>query len=106
MFKTGRQEWRFLTTSRKNRCIHDIVYEILTVLQRNGEMRKTALCLSANLPMDRCTSVLKLLGSYGLICETPDKRVKLYRICERGYMYLGLYVKLRETLPYLKQGRR
>jgi len=95
-----------LAITRRNRCVHDIVYDILTVLSRNGEMCKTALCLSANLPVDRCNRILKLLEANGLIRREPDERVKRYRICERGYVYLGLYVKVHEILLFPKPGGR
>jgi predicted transcriptional regulator len=69
------------------------VYEFLSVSSRKWERGKTALCTSTNMPLDGRSRVIILLETHGLVCEAHGARARRYLICERGYGYLGLYVK-------------
>ena len=48
---------------------------------------------SANMPLDRRNRVIILLETHGLVCEVHGVRARHYRMCERGFSYLGLYVE-------------
>lgn len=87
-----------LNLNRKNRCIHHIIYDMLRALTRKP-LRKTNLCLTANLPLDRCSPILSLLESYGLIYKTEAKGENLFFITEAGYIYVGLYQELLKLIP-------
>ena len=86
--------------ARKNRCIHEIIYDILYSLSNSiGGLVKTRLCSSAGLPLDRCNKLLGLLSSYGLVYSGVIGGRVVYFISDRGYEYLGLLEQLERLLP-------
>ncbi len=86
--------------TRRNRCIHEIIYDILYLLSNSiGGLVKTRLCNSAGLPLDRCSKLLGLLSSYGLVYSRIVNGRVVYFISDRGYAYLGLLEQLERILP-------
>jgi len=77
---------------RKNKCIHHIIYDVLHALTR-GPFRKTSLCLTVNLPLDRRSALLFLVESQGLIYKASSSN-NLFMITNTGHIYVGLYGEL------------
>jgi predicted transcriptional regulator len=84
---------------RRNRSIYDTIYDLLAILSDEGCMGKTRLCTAGGLPLDRCTRLLDLLTEYGLVYVQTGRGRKEVCINTRGYVYIGLYEKIQETLP-------
>lgn len=78
---------------RRNRCLHDIVYDVLSQL-REGPKRLTPLCTAANLPVDRGLKLLSALGECGLIVSREERGRRVYMLSELGYVYISLYEEL------------
>jgi len=81
-----------MSHNRKNRCIHHIIYDVLHAFKR-GPFRKTNLCLTVNLPLDRRSALLFLVESQGLIYRASSNK-NLFMITNTGYIYVGLYGEL------------
>jgi len=76
----------------KNICIHHIIYDVLRALTR-GPFRKANLCLTVNLPLDRCSALLSLMESQGIIYKASSSK-NLFMITNTGYIYVVLYEEL------------
>jgi predicted transcriptional regulator len=72
----------------KNICIDHIIYDVLHALTR-GLFRKTNLCLTVNLLLDRRSALLSLVESQGLIYKASSNK-NLFMITNTGYIYVGL----------------
>jgi len=77
---------------RKTEYIHHIIYDVLRALTR-GLFRKTNLCLTVNLPLDRRSALLSLVESQGLIYKATSSK-NVFMITNTGYIYVGLYGEL------------
>jgi len=92
----------------KYRCIHDIVYDLLSTLAGESGVVKTKLCTTANMPIDRCNEVLRILETYGLVTGFRRNRETVYVLTDRGYAYIGLYEQLNHllNLPHRSRERQ
>lgn len=81
---------------RRNRCIHDVVYDVLSAL-RERPLRLTPLCTLANLPVDRGLKLLSMLEECGLVTSREERGRKTYSLAELGYVYVSLYEELSRT---------
>jgi len=91
---------------QKYRCIHDIVYDVLDTLRSEVYVIKTRLCTAASLPLDRCSELLTVLETSGLVLSLKRGRRTLYVLTDRGYAYLGLYEQLSSILSLPHQFKR
>lgn len=79
--------------SRRKRCIHDVVYDVLSAL-REGPAKLTPLCTLANLPVDRGLRLLSVLEECGLVTSREERGRRVYLLSELGYVYVSLYEEL------------
>ncbi len=69
---------------RRNRCIHDIIHDMLATLAE-GERGITELRLNSGIPVDRGKKIVDYLVACGLLTiGVEDNRVR-YRITVAGY---------------------
>ncbi|MGB9758763.1 MAG: winged helix-turn-helix domain-containing protein [Thermoproteota archaeon] len=92
-----------MTGNRTNRCLHEIVYEMLEAIAREGPKNVTSLCRIANIPVDRGKIIVNLLVKSGILASYEYERNRYYIVTENGYDYLGTYKHLKEIFDPLKK---
>lgn len=83
---------------RKNRCIHEIIYDLLKNIAEHGNSSKTKICSYSNLPIDRCNKLLIILENNGLLTKIFEDNKEKYVLTANGYAYIGLYEQIRKIL--------
>lgn len=58
-----------------------------------------AVCMRANMPLDRCSKLLNHMESYGLIYRSREGRRYVFRATEVAYAWAALYRELERILP-------
>ncbi len=58
-----------------------------------------SVCMRANMPLDRCSKLIKQLESNGLVYCSGEGRRYVCRVTERAYVWMGLYRELERVLP-------
>lgn len=84
---------------KRYRCKHDIIYDILSSLNQYSGIRITSISMEANIPVDRAKKILDYMENVGLIYKIKKISGERYHITERGYVYMEIYMKLKECLP-------
>ncbi len=56
-------------------------------------------CMRANMPLDRCSKLLKHLERHGLIYCSRDEKRYVCRTTEIAYVWVALYRELERVLP-------
>lgn len=83
---------------RKNRCFHEIIYDLLKNIDEYEGIRKTQICSSSNLPIDRCNKLITILEINGLLIKITNNSREKMVLTSRGYAYIGLYEQIERIL--------
>ncbi len=80
------------------RCWHQEVADALKAIMEGADSLRTV-CMRANMPLDRCSKLLKHLERRGLIYCSREGRRYVCRATEMAYVWVALYRELERILP-------
>ncbi|MEM1509112.1 MAG: winged helix-turn-helix domain-containing protein [Thermofilaceae archaeon] len=84
--------------TRKKRCHHEIIADILEYLNGANQARISWIAMHANMPLDRITFLLQELEKRELVRKVKSSRGEYYKLGRRGHEYLESWRKLKVIL--------